>query len=130
MTAFWPYLWVAAGAAVGGALRHGANRLGVALLGSGFPAATLCVNLLGCLTMGVLAGWFAFRGEGASQTLRLFLTTGVLGGFTTFSAFSLDAALMWERGQLVWAGAYVSVSVAGSIAAVFTGLALARAVFS
>ena len=130
MTWAWPYLWVAAGAATGGALRHGANRLGLAVVGSGFPAGTLFVNLSGCFVMGLLAGWFAFRGETSNPALRLFLTTGVLGGFTTFSAFSLDTALMWERGQAAVAAGYALTSVLGSILAVFAGLALSRSILA
>ena len=75
--------------------------------------------------MGLLAGYFAFRG-GPSQHWQLFLTTGILGGYTTFSAFSLDAALMYERGALGLAALYVLGSVALSIAGLFAGLALAR----
>ena len=79
--------------------------------------------------MGVLAAWLAFRaGEGWSQPLRLFLATGILGGFTTFSAFSLDAVLIWERGEAGLAAAYVAASVVLSIAGLVAGLALVRAV--
>nr|WP_314434048.1 fluoride efflux transporter CrcB [uncultured Brevundimonas sp.] len=130
MNAIWNYAWVALGAGLGGALRHGANRLGLLAVGPHFPAGTLSVNLLGCLVMGVLTGWFAHRGEFTTPAVRLFLTTGLLGGFTTFSAFSLDTALMWEKGAMVMTIAYVGLSVLGSLAAVFIGLALARAVFS
>jgi fluoride exporter len=78
--------------------------------------------------MGALAGWLAFKAQhGWSQPLRLFLTTGVLGGFTTFSAFSLDAVLLWERGQGGLAAVYVAVSVVASIAGLAAGLALVRA---
>src|SRR6476469_8077974 len=92
-----------------------------------FPWGTVAVNILGSARMGLLAGWLAFKAEqGWSQPLRLFLTTGVLGGFTTFSAFSLDAVLIWERGQLGLAGAYVAASVALSIAGLVAGLAAIR----
>ena len=85
--------------------------------GTAFPWGTLTVNVVGSFLMGVLAGWLAFKaGEGWSQPLRLFLTTGILGGFTTFSAFSLDAVLIWERGQGGLAAAYVAASVLLSIA--------------
>lgn len=114
------------GAGVGGALRHGANRLAPLLIATSLPASTLLVNVAGSLLMGVLTGWFTFRGEQAGQELRLFLTTGVLGGFTTFSAFSLDTALLWERGQVMHAAGYVLVSVVVSLMAVFSGLALIR----
>ena len=80
--------------------------------------------------MGVLAGWFTFRGESSPESLRLFLTTGVLGGFTTFSAFALDAAVMWERHDTGQALTYVAMSVVGSIIALFAGLAASRAMMS
>lgn len=130
MNGLWLYLVVGAGAAIGGALRHGSNRLGLALFGAGFPSGTLFVNLVGCFVMGALTSWFAFRGEQSSQSLRLFLTTGVLGGFTTFSAFSLDTALIWQRGQMALAAGYVALSVGGSLLAVFAGLALMRAILA
>ena len=94
------YLIVFLGAGIGGALRHGVNVGCARYCGTAFPWGTLTVNVVGSFIMGVLAGWLAFKaGEGWSQPLRLFLTTGILGGFTTFSAFSLDAVLIWERGQ-------------------------------
>ena len=92
------YLIVFVGAGIGGMLRHGANVLAVRLLGLGFPYGTLFVNIAGGFLMGVLAEWLLIKGIG-NQPLRLFLTTGMLGGFTTFSAFSLDAAVMWQRGD-------------------------------
>jgi CrcB protein len=79
--------------------------------------------------MGLVAGWFAFRGEGG-QMARLFLTTGVLGGFTTFSAFSLDAALLFEKGQTSVAALYVIISVLAAIIGVFAGIALMRTLLS
>lgn len=130
MNSLLTYLVVGLGAALGGALRHGANRAGLALIGAGFPAGTLFVNLAGCFIMGALTSWFAFRGEQSSQTLRLFLTTGVLGGFTTFSAFSLDTAVIWQRGQMGLAAGYAALSVGGSLLAVFAGLALVRAILA
>ena len=103
------------------------NRCGAALLGVAFPWSTLLVNVTGCLVMGLVAAWFAFRSGGEfSQNARLFLTTGILGGYTTFSAFSLDVALLWERGQALLSGLYVIGSVALSVLAVFAGLALIR----
>ena len=119
------YLIVFIGAGIGGAMRHGVNLAAAALLGSGFGYGTLAVNVVGSLAMGALAAFLAFQGETA-QPWRLFLATGVLGGFTTFSAFSLDAALLFERGQLALAAIYVLASVIGSIAALFAGLALVR----
>ncbi|WP_439814819.1 fluoride efflux transporter CrcB [Zavarzinia sp. CC-PAN008] len=114
------------GSGLGGMLRHFMNRLVPLVFGTGFPASTLLVNVVGCFSMGLLAGWFAFRGEAASQDLRLFLTTGVLGGFTTFSAFSLDAALLWQRGETGLAALYVGASVGLSLVGVGLGLAVAR----
>ena len=115
------------GAGIGGALRHGTNMAAARLIGSGFPWGTLAVNILGSFVMGVLAGYLAFKaGTEWTQHARLFLATGVLGGFTTFSAFSLDVALMMERQQLVAAGTYVAASVLGSVGALFLGLWLTR----
>ena len=119
------YLIVFIGAGIGGALRHGVN-VGVArLFGYGFPFRTLIVNIAGSFLMGLLAGYFAFR-PGLPQHFRLFLTTGILGGFTTFSAFSLDTALLIERHAFGLAAGYVVGSVAASLSALFLGLALFR----
>ena len=117
------YAVVFLGAGIGGALRHGVNLAAARLFGFGFPFGTLIVNVVGSLAMGVLAGWFAYR-TGMPQQFRLFLTTGVLGGFTTFSAFSLDAALLVERHAYGLAATYVAVSVAAGLAALFAGLAI------
>ena len=116
------------GGGVGSMLRHAVNQACAALFGIHFPSGTLAVNIIGSLAMGILAGWFAFRGDG--PLLRLFLATGVLGGFTTFSAFSLDAALLWERGQVGVAALYVGGSVAAGIIGVFVGLSLMRTLLS
>ena len=99
-----------------------------------FPAAvwpwgTLAVNVVGGLLMGLLAGWLAFRGGVHGESLRLFAAVGVLGGFTTFSAFSLETALMIERRQFALAGGYVAASVALSVLALFIGLMVARRAF-
>ncbi len=83
---------------VGGAVRHGVNLIVAHLLGLGFPWATLSINIIGSLLMGILTEIFVMR-TGLPQELRLFLTTGILGGFTTFSTFSLDAVGLWERGE-------------------------------
>jgi CrcB protein len=120
------YLIVFLGGGIGAALRHGVNLNVARLLGTGFPYATLLINITGSLVMGLAAGYFAFKGD-ASQHWRLFLTTGILGGYTTFSAFSLDAALLYERGELGAAALYVLLSVAVSIAGLFAGLAIVRA---
>jgi fluoride exporter len=117
------YLIVFLGAGIGGAARHGVNVGAARLFGYGFPFGTLIVNILGSFAMGALAGYFAFR-PGMDQHLRLFLTTGILGGFTTFSAFSLDAALLIERHNYALAAGYIAGSVGVSVTALFFGLAL------
>jgi CrcB protein len=119
------YLIVFLGGGLGAALRQGINIASARLLGTAFPYGTLTINITGSLVMGLIAGYFAFKGD-ASQHWRLFLTTGILGGYTTFSAFSLDAALLYERGALGLAALYVAASVVLSIAGLFAGLALAR----
>ncbi len=120
------WLVVFVGGGLGSMLRHGVNLTAARVGGTNFPSGTLVANITGCFVMGLLAGYFAFRGD-ASQTLRLFLLTGVLGGYTTFSAFSLDALLLWERGQGGLAALYVVASVGLSLIGVFAGMALARA---
>jgi fluoride exporter len=123
------YLLVFLGAGIGGALRHGVNVGCARVCGTAFPWGTLTVNVLGSFLMGALAGWLAFKAnEGWSQPLRLFLTTGILGGFTTFSAFSLDAVLIWERGQNGLAATYVAASVLLSIVGLVAGLGLVRTI--
>ena len=120
-------LLVFAGAGLGGVLRHLVNSACAQAFGTAFPWGTLTVNVAGSFLMGALTGWLAFRaGEGWTQGARLFLATGVLGGFTTFSAFSLDAILLWERGQVTAAAAYVGASVGASIVALVAGLAMMR----
>jgi len=119
------YVIVFLGGGIGAALRHGINILAARTLGTGFPHGTLIINVTGSLIMGLVAAWFAFKGD-ASQHWRLFLTTGILGGYTTFSAFSLDAALLYERGEIGLAALYVLGSVVLSIAGLFAGLYLVR----
>jgi CrcB protein len=119
------YLIVFLGAGIGGALRHGVNLSAAKLFGYGFPFGTLIVNVIGSFAMGLLAGFFAYR-AGIPQHVRLFLTTGVLGGFTTFSTFSLDAALLIERHSFGLAAGYVVGSLAAGLAALFFGLAVFR----
>lgn len=119
------YVIVFLGAGIGGALRHGVNVLAAKLLGLGFPYGTLSVNVLGSLAMAVIVEYFALK-SGLPQHWRLFLTTGVLGGFTTFSAFSLDTVMLYERGQVALAVGYAAGSVLLSLAAFFAGLAIMR----
>lgn len=123
------FLVVFIGGGIGSMLRHAVNQLGAAFFGVNFPSGTLFVNITGSLAMGLVAGWFAFRGEG-EQLLRLFLTTGILGGFTTFSAFSLDVALLWERGQTATAIAYSLGSVGAAIIGIFIGLGIVRSLLT
>jgi CrcB protein len=122
------YLLVFFGAGMGGAFRHAVNLGCARYCGTAFPYGTLTVNVVGSFLMGAIAGWLTFKaGAGWSQPLRLFLTTGILGGFTTFSAFSLDAVLIWERGEAGLALGYVVASVLLSLAGLLSGLALVRA---
>ena len=114
------------GGAIGTAARHLTGRAMLALLGTGFPWGTLTVNLIGGFAMGVLAGILARTG--GSEQWRLLIGVGVLGGFTTFSAFSLDVVMLAERGAVVAALGYALVSVAGAILALFAGLSIVRAV--
>jgi CrcB protein len=121
-------LLVFIGGGIGALARHGVN-IGVGrLIGTNFPWSTAIINVVGSFVMGLVAGYFAFRGAGGwGQHARLFIATGILGGFTTFSAFSLDTALLWERGAAGQAAAYVLGSVALSILGLFAGLGLVRA---
>ena len=119
------FLIVFLGGGLGAALRHGVNLASARLFGDAFPYHTLIENVSGSFVMGLLAGYFAFR-EGGSQHWHLFLTTGILGGYTTFSAFSLDAALLYERGELGLAALYALGSVALAIGGLFAGLAITR----
>ena len=112
------------GGGLGATARHGINRAGLALLGPGFPWWTLGVNVAGSFLIGLLAGMFGALETG--QNARLFLITGFLGGFTTFSAFSLDALTLWERGAQLQAGLYVAGSVIASLIAVVAGLMISR----
>ncbi|GAA3885847.1 hypothetical protein GCM10022276_01130 [Sphingomonas limnosediminicola] len=119
------YLIVFIGAGIGGALRHGVNVAAARLLALSFPLGTLFVNVAGSFLMGLCAGYFAFK-PGLNQHVRLFLTTGILGGFTTFSAFSLDTALLIERHAYGLAAGYVLGSVVASVSALFFALSLFR----
>jgi len=119
-------LLVFLGGGIGAALRHGVNVLSAHLFGVTFPWGTLIVNVVGSFLIGVLAAWFAFKDGNVTQHVRLFLVTGILGGFTTFSAFSLDFALLFERGEVGQGVAYVIASVGISLAAIFLGLFVVR----
>ena len=121
-----PLLYVMVGGAVGSGARYLTGRAMLSLLGPDYPFGTLAVNLIGGLLMGVLVGVLARNT--ASETWRLLLGVGVLGGFTTFSSFSLDVVTMIERGAIGVAFGYVLVSVIGSVAALFAGLSAVRAV--
>ena len=110
-------------------LRHAVNQTTAAALGVNFPYGTLLVNIIGSFIIGLLAGWFALRG-GSSQSLRLFLTTGIVGGFTTFSAFTLDTALLWERGQLGVAALYALGTITAGMISLCAGLAIVRIALS
>lgn len=115
------------GAGIGGATRHGVNVLALKLLGPGFPfpSGTFVINVVGSLIMGLIVEWFALKAD-PGQTWRLFITTGLIGGFTTFSAFSLETALLIERGAHLLAASYVLASVLLSIGGLFAGLLLVR----
>ena len=117
-----PILQVALGGAIGASARYMTGLMMARLLGKGFPWGTLTVNIAGSFLMGVLVVVLAQTGNRFAPLLM----TGVLGGFTTFSAFSLDAVTLYERGQVALAGGYVAVSVTVSIAALVAGLLLAR----
>ena len=131
LSPFAAILNVAVGGAFGAALRYQVGRMMTGWLGPSamtiFPWATLAVNAFGSLLMGFLAGWLAFRGGESGEQLRLFLGIGVLGGFTTFSAFSLELVVLIERGQLALAALYAVLSVALGICGLFAGLVLMRA---
>ena len=119
------YFLVFFGGGLGATLRHLVNVICARCIGAAFPWGTFIINVSGSTVMGLIAGYLAFKGE-ASQPWRLFVMTGILGGYTTFSAFSLDAALLYERGELGPAALYVVGSVALSIMGLFAGLALVR----
>jgi CrcB protein len=119
------YLIVFLGGGLGAACRHGVNIAIARLIGMTFPYATLIENVSGSLLMGVLVGLFAFRGH-PSQHWQLFLTTGILGGYTTFSTYSLDVVLLYERGELGLAALYALTSVVLAVCGLFAGLTFVR----
>jgi len=119
---------VMAGGAIGAAARYHLGRLTAQFAGTGWPWGTLAANILGGFAMGLLAGWLARFASGSGESLRVLLGVGVLGGFTTFSAFSLETMLMIQRGQAAHAMLYVAASVIGAIGALAIGLQLVRSV--
>lgn len=119
------YILVFIGGGLGSTLRYVVNVLATRGLGTNFPWGIFIINITGGAIMGLVAGYLAFKGD-ASQPWRVFLMTGILGGYTTFSAFSLDAAMLYERGEIGLALLYVLGSVVLSIAGLFAGLALVR----
>ncbi len=123
------YAYVALGGAIGASLRYGVGRAAFKAFGPGFPWGTFIANVTGGLFMGLLAGWLAFRVSGG-ENLRLFLGVGLLGGFTTFSSFSLEALRLIETKYYSAAGLYIFGSVILAIAAVFAGLLIARRLFA
>jgi CrcB protein len=114
------------GAGLGGVLRHGLNAAITAWLGAAFPYGILAINVIGSTAMGLVAAWFVSSGD-ADPSMRLFLATGILGGFTTFSAFSLDTVALIERGEAGAAALYVAASVGLSILGLCAGLWAMRA---
>ncbi len=124
------FLLVAFGGAIGATARYSLGVMyGRLIPGAAWPWATLTANILGGLLMGLLTGWLAHRGGADQEQVRLFAAVGVLGGFTTFSAFSLETAMMLERGRYGPALGYIGVSVVAAIAALFVGLMVARRLF-
>lgn len=114
------------GGGLGAVMRHFVNLGAARLLGISFPWGTLTVNVAGSFVMGLVVAWLSAKYAGSGQGLRLFVATGVLGGFTTFSAFSLDAVVLWERGAQGAAAIYVLASLGLSVAALAVGLACGR----
>lgn len=118
-------LIVLIGSGLGGALRHLCNVFVTSVTGTSFPWGILAINVVGSSLMGMVVGWWALNGS-ASQELRLFLTTGIIGGFTTFSTFSLDTVLLVERGNAGLAATYVAASVVLSLLGLLLGMWLTQ----
>lgn len=117
-------LLVVVGGGIGAGIRHLTNMGALRLVGPNYPWGTMAINILGSFAMGLFIATMARRG--GTNEVRLFVATGILGGFTTFSAFSLDFATLWERGATLPAFGYALASVIGAIIALFLGLWLAR----
>lgn len=120
------YLLVGIGGAIGAMARYGTGVFVGRLWRADFPLATLLINIAGSLAMGLLVGWFARALPPSQEEIRLFVAVGVLGGFTTFSAFSLDAIALMERGEVWQAAFYVGLSVVVSVVALWLGLLVMR----
>jgi len=120
---------IAAGGAIGALMRHGVNIAAVKIMGHGFPYGTLTVNILGSFLMGAIIIAFAQIFQ-PTETMRVFIITGLLGAFTTFSTFSLDVATLFERGEYLTTAAYLSASVVLSIATLFAGMAIVKGFIS
>jgi CrcB protein len=123
-------LLVAVGGAAGSVARYLVGAAALRWIGPGWPWGTMTVNIVGGFLMGLLTGWLALKAAGQQETLRVLLGVGILGGFTTFSAFSLDGALMIERRAYGQAFSYTAASVLIALAALFAGLYLARRMFA
>lgn len=123
-------LLIALGGAAGASARHFVSQAALRWMGPGWPYGTLAANVFGGLAMGLLVGWLAQSQPANATALRYGLGVGLLGGFTTFSAFSLEVVLMIERKAWATAGGYVALSVAGAVGALFVGLLVARKVFA
>jgi CrcB protein len=119
------YVLVFVGGGLGSTLRYVINVLCGRAFGMNFPYSTFIINITGSTVMGLIAGYLAFKGE-ASQPWRIFIMTGILGGYTTFSAFSLDAITLYERGEIATAVLYVVGSVVLALTGLVAGLALVR----
>ena len=125
-----PFLMVAAGGALGAMARYATGLAAARLMGAtAWPWGTFAANVVGGLLIGLVTGWIAHRGAAQSEAIRLFAVVGVLGGFTTFSAFSLEVVSLLERREMATATLYVLASVFLSVVAVFVGLTIMRKVF-
>ena len=122
-----PYVLIFLGGGLGSVLRFAIYQLARWWLPPGFPWGTLAVNVMGGLAAGSVAGWLLARSAGGADSMSLFWVTGLLGGFTTFSAFSLDAVLLWQRGEPLTALLYATASVLLALAGVVAGMSAVRA---